>query len=231
MTRLPLRLRRAGLLLGLMAACSDGPHSPAPTALPPPRAESAPRSAEPAPEVAYSTAPAPPERSSSGAASEAGGPEALEGEAASARTAETAFAPPEPASEPPAPGNFRASASSSSAVDLSWDAAAGADSYELRYRETGGVWEDWADVGEVTSQTVTELAAATEYEFEVRTVEGTERSSAAAASAATPAVPAPRDPDCEDLGPTISASPRPPGSVDVSWSIPFAPACDNDGFT
>ena len=177
--------------------------------------------------VAHSTAPAPPQHGGNETASEAGGPEAMEGEAAPSRTAETAFALPAPAALPPTPGNFRAGASSSSAVDLSWDAAAGADSYEVRYREDGGTWENWTGVGDVTSFTVTGLAAQTEYEFEVRTVVGTEQSAVATASAATTADPAPRDPNCEDLPPSISVSATSSTSVRVSWRADRAPACEN----
>ena len=71
MTRLPLKLQRLGFLLGLMVACSDGPHGPGPTTPAPPRIEPASRTVEPAPEVAHSTAPAPPQ-----ATVETGGPEA-----------------------------------------------------------------------------------------------------------------------------------------------------------
>ena len=177
--------------------------------------------------VAHSTAPAPPQHGGNETASEAGGPEAMEGEAAPSRTAETAFALPAPAALPPTPGNFRAAASSSSAVDLSWDAAAGADSYEVRYREDGGTWENWTGVGDVTSFTVTGLAAQTEYEFEVRTVVGTEQSAVATASAATTADPAPRDPNCEDLPPSISVSAASSTSVRVSWRADRAPGCEN----
>ena len=108
MTNSPLtpRLCRAGLLLGLVMACSDGPHTPSPTLPGPPRVEPAPRSAEPAPEVAYAAAPAPPQ----GAGGEPAGPEAAEGGEVSRQagetrgeTANTPDPPPPPADPPPPP--------------------------------------------------------------------------------------------------------------------------------
>ena len=84
------------------------------------------------------------------------------------------------------PPNFAAAAASSSSVNLTWTAASHADSYEVRYRESGGSWEDWEDVGSVTSHPVTGLEADTEYEFALRTVEGAETSTAVSATAETP---------------------------------------------
>ena len=98
MTRLPLKLQRLGFLLGLMVACSDGPHGPGPTTPAPPRIEPASRTVEPAPEVAHSTAPAPPQ-----AAVETGGPEAAEGGEATSQVVESQTAADNP--PPPAPSS------------------------------------------------------------------------------------------------------------------------------
>ena len=67
-------------------------------------------------------------------------------------------------------------------MELSWDAVSGADGYEVRYRESGGSWGSWSDVGSVTEYTVSGLNRNTAYEFEVQTVIGTARSEAASDS-------------------------------------------------
>ena len=118
-------------------------------------------------------------------ATNAGGPSAW----SSPEVCATTDAPPVTPTPPDPPDNFTAEAASSTSVDLSWDAVTDADSYEVRYREADGMWEDWSDVGDVTSHPVTGLDAETEYAFEVRAVEGTLKSSAASASATTPAPP------------------------------------------
>ena len=80
-------------------------------------------------------------------------------------TCETVVVPP--------PAGFTAMAASSSSVDLSWRAASGADSYELRYWDTDDAEPDtWDDLGNVTAHTVTGLEAETEYAFRLRTVDG-----------------------------------------------------------
>ena len=94
-----------------------------------------------------------------------------------------------------APENFEAEASSDTAIDLRWDAVSGADSYEVRYRETDGARGSWSDVGSVTRHAVSGLEAETGYEFEVRTVRGTLRSGAASASATTEAEEPPATPE------------------------------------
>ena len=87
---------------------------------------------------------------------------------------------------PPPPTRFMAIAASSSSVDLSWRAASGADSYELRYWDTGEAEPDtWDDLGNVTAYTVTGLEADTEYEFRLQTVDGTLRSEAVSESETT----------------------------------------------
>ena len=87
---------------------------------------------------------------------------------------------------PPPPTRFMAMAASSSSVDLSWTAASGADSYELRYWDTDDAEPDtWNDLGNVTAYTVTGLEADTEYEFKLRTVDGTLRSETVSVSETT----------------------------------------------
>ena len=87
---------------------------------------------------------------------------------------------------PPPPAGFTAMAASSSSVDLSWTAASGADSYELRYWDTDDAEPDtWDDLGNVTAYTVTGLEADTEYEFKLQTVDGTLRSEAVSVSETT----------------------------------------------
>ena len=112
------------------------------------------------------------------------------------------------------PTNFAAAAASSSSVRLTWIAASGADSYEVRYRKTRESWEDWQDVGRVTGHTVEDLEADTEYEFEIRTVEGTETSMALSVTERTPPN---GDPDPEP--PTNFAALATGSSViELSWN-------------
>ena len=100
-SRLTPRLCRAGLLLGLMMACSDGPLTPSPTMPGPPRTEPESRSAEPAREVAYAPAPAPPQ----GAGGEPGRSESVEGGEASPQAGETRAEMANAPEPPPSPGN------------------------------------------------------------------------------------------------------------------------------
>ena len=87
---------------------------------------------------------------------------------------------------PPPPTRFMAIAASSSSVDLSWRAASGADSYELRYWDTDEAEPNtWDDLGNVTAYTVTGLEAETEYEFKLQTVDGTLRSETVSVSETT----------------------------------------------
>ena len=112
------------------------------------------------------------------------------------------------------PTNFAAAAASSSSVRLTWIAARGADSYEVRYRKTRESWEDRQDVGQVTGHTVEDLEADTEYEFEIRTVEGTETSTALSVTERTPPN---GDPDPEP--PTNFAALATGSSViELSWN-------------
>ncbi len=96
---------------------------------------------------------------------------------------------PEPDPEPPttgvsAPSNLTATAASSSAMDLSWSAVSGATGYEVRWRASGGSWGNWSSESG-TSRRVSGLSAGTSYEFEVRAVKGSTRSSASSVSGRT----------------------------------------------
>ena len=101
----------------------------------------------------------------------------------SATTRECDITPPP--TGPSAPSNFTAATASAFSIDLEWNAVSGADSYEVRHREADGAWESWTDVGSVTAYTVSSLEADTEYDFQVRTVDGSDRSSAVTDSATT----------------------------------------------
>ena len=61
-------------------------------------------------------------------------------------------------------------------VDLSWDAIATASNWQVRYKQVGGDYNDWADISgsdaRTTSHTVTGLAGGVSYTFAVRAVNG-----------------------------------------------------------
>lgn len=76
---------------------------------------------------------------------------------------------------------------------LSWAAVAGAASYEVRYRITGGTYSAPVNVGGALNYTFTSLAASTSYDFQVRSVcaGGTEKSAYTKKTASTVACGAP----------------------------------------
>ena len=69
---------------------------------------------------------------------------------------------------PPTPEDLAVSARASTALDVSWSAAAGASSYELRRRGTGGSWGAAFAAGTGTSHVDQRLDPATEYCYQVR---------------------------------------------------------------
>ncbi|MEI2674765.1 MAG: fibronectin type III domain-containing protein [Chitinophagaceae bacterium] len=68
------------------------------------------------------------------------------------------------------PTSLALSSVTNCSAKLSWVAAAGAASYEVRYRITGGVYSSPVNVGAVTNYTFTGLNATTSYDFQVRSV-------------------------------------------------------------
>ncbi|HRF77360.1 MAG TPA: fibronectin type III domain-containing protein, partial [Chitinophagales bacterium] len=93
---------------------------------------------------------------------------------------------------------------------LSWVAAAGAASYEVRYRITGGVYSSPVNVGAVTNYTFTGLSATTSYDFQVRSVcaGGAEKSAYVKKTTTTSACGAPT---------SMTASGITSNSATISW--------------
>ena len=79
--------------------------------------------------------------------------------------------PPIPVPTSPSAGSI----TTNSAV-LSWTAAAGADSYEVRYGTTSGSLGAATNVGNVTSYSLSELTDETTYYYQIRTKKGSEYS-------------------------------------------------------
>ena len=77
----------------------------------------------------------------------------------------------------PAPTALAASSITSSGATISWTAATGADSYEVRYGTTSGSLGAATDVGNVTSYTLSDLTDETTYYYQVRTKKGSDYSS------------------------------------------------------
>ena len=74
------------------------------------------------------------------------------------------------------PANFRVSAKTATSISYLWDAVTGADTYELRYRQTGtGTWTDRTNLTSL-GITASGLLPNTNYEAQVRTVIGSEAS-------------------------------------------------------
>lgn len=82
----------------------------------------------------------------------------------------------EPSSGPEAPANVTASSITRSSATITWDAVEGADSYEIRYGTTAGSLGDATDVGNVTSYTISGLESSTTYYYQVRTIDGEDKS-------------------------------------------------------
>ena len=91
------------------------------------------------------------------------------------------------------PTSLALSSVTNCSAKLSWVAASGAASYEVRYRITGGVYSSPVNVGAVTNYTFTGLNATTSYDFQVRSVcaGGAEKSAYAKKSTTTAACGAP----------------------------------------
>ena len=66
---------------------------------------------------------------------------------------------------PLAPTNLTASNITTSSIDLSWSASAGASSYSLTYQTGSGAWTAWPTTG--TSTTVSSLTSAAVYNFQL----------------------------------------------------------------
>ncbi len=69
----------------------------------------------------------------------------------------------------PAPTSPTATDITYSSATLGWTAAAGADSYEVRYGTTSGSLGDAVNVGSVTSYDISGLEASTKYYYQIRT--------------------------------------------------------------
>lgn len=76
----------------------------------------------------------------------------------------------------PAPTSPTSSDVTSSSATINWTAAAGADSYEVRYGTTSGSLGDAINVGNVTSYDLTDLEDGVTYYFQVCTKKGSEYS-------------------------------------------------------
>ena len=88
--------------------------------------------------------------------------------------------PPPPPSGPRPPGSFAATATSASVIELRWNSASGADSYEFQRREGSESYPpatEAVDIGAVTDYDDTGIPSNTEYCYQVRTVDGTRKSS------------------------------------------------------
>ena len=124
-------------------------------------------------------------------------------------------------SVPAAPAGFSAAGGDGS-VRLTWSAAADGGSqiirYEYRYRASGGDWGEWTALSATaTSVTISDLTNGTEYEFQVRAVNGI--GNGPASSTGAPAGTAPSAP--------VGLSARVgDGMIMVSWGMPS----NNGGF-
>ena len=122
-----------------------------------------------------------------------------------------------PTPAPDAPQNLAATASSSSVISVSWDAVTGADSYELLRRPGSGSYPADSNAVSVTSGESyrdTGRTASTKYCYQVRTVDGGDRSAwSSEACATTPAAPPP--PPAPQNFRAVAAS---SSSVELSWS-------------
>lgn len=76
----------------------------------------------------------------------------------------------------PVPISPSAGSITTSSAVLGWTAAAGADSYEVRYGTTSGSLGAATNVGNVTSYTLSELTDETTYYYQIRTKKGSEYS-------------------------------------------------------
>ena len=72
----------------------------------------------------------------------------------------------------PVPTSPSAGSITASSATLSWTAAAGADSYEVRYGTTSGSLGAATNVGNVTSYSLSELTDETTYYYQIRTKKG-----------------------------------------------------------
>ena len=116
--------------------------------------------------------------------------------------------PPPPEPEVSRPTGLTARAVSPSEVEVSWSAVSGADRYDTQMMDSGGSWSAAVDAGTGTSHSYTGLAAETEYDFRVRTVDGSRTSDwTASVSATTPPLPLP------EVNPPTGL-----GATAVSWS-------------
>ena len=70
------------------------------------------------------------------------------------------------------PANFRYVNPSNTSVELRWDSAAGADSYEIRYDKSGTTTWRWTETTGGSSIVIHNLEPETEYVFEIRSVTG-----------------------------------------------------------
>ena len=116
------------------------------------------------------------------------------------------------AGEPPcAP---RVSPASATSLGVSWSAPS-ADSHDIQYREesSGASWTQELDVGASRSRIITGLNTGTEYEVQVRTVNGVTSSAWSPSGMGTPRTPPPPpDPDPDPDPPTTTTTTTSTGS-------------------
>lgn len=95
-------------------------------------------------------------------------------------------------------------------ANLSWAPVAGAASYEVRFRITGGTYSSPVNIGGATNYTFTSLAATTSYDFQVRSVcaGGAEKSGYSKKTTSTVTCGAPT---------SMSASAITSSSATISW--------------
>ncbi|MGH3127765.1 MAG: fibronectin type III domain-containing protein [Gaiellaceae bacterium] len=139
--------------------------------------------------------------------------------------------PPPPDTEPPtAPGSLSATATSSSQIDLSWQAATDNTAVTLYRIERcqGAGCSDFAEIGTTASTSFanTGLTASTSYTYRVRAQDAVPNMGPYSATA-TASTPAPPDTELPGAPGTPSLTPVSPTQIDLTW----AAASDNVGVT
>ncbi len=108
-------------------------------------------------------------------------------------------------------------------IQLSWNAADGAASYQLQRRITGGDWGSPMDVGSGTTYTDSDLTPSTTYDYEVRAVNAAGMS--AWSAVATVSTTAPTAPDAPALTAAAGAD-----KITLTWTAPASNGADITGY-
>lgn len=109
-----------------------------------------------------------------------------------------------------APTGFKASASSEIAIKLSWNAANGASSYEIRYDKKGTIGWSCSKIVTGTSVTISGLNPGTDYAFDICSIQdGQQSGRSSTIYASTPALKVPSN--FKSTGTAVT-------SVTLSWS-------------